>query len=132
MILGIGSDLVDCRRIEKVVQRFETRFINRVFTLQEQARVSRRTEQIAGYAKLFAIKEAVLKAIGTGLTGGIVWHDIEVFREAKQAPQAIVSGMALEFIKKQTPTGYKAHIHISVSDEWPYAQAFAIINLSPI
>lgn len=132
MILGIGNDLVDCRRIEKTMKRFGERFLNRVFTPQEQKRMSQRVNQTAGYAKLFAMKEATLKALGTGLAGGIIWHDVEIFREFENAPSVELSGAAEETIKILTPTGYAAHVHISVSDEWPYAQAFAMISATPI
>ncbi len=131
MILGIGNDLVDCRRIEKMLKRFGPRFVNRVFTPQEQKRISQRRCQAAGYAKLFAMKEAILKALGTGLANGIVWHDVEIFREFKDAPRTELFGMAQKVLKNQTPAGYIAHVHISVSDEWPYAQAFAIISATP-
>lgn len=131
MIIGIGNDLVDSRRIEKTINRFGTRFLNRVFTPQEQLRMSKRTKQSEGYAKLFAMKESILKALGTGLAKGISWHDVEIFREFQSAPSAELSGAALVQIKRQTPEGLKAQIHVSVSDEWPYAQAFAIISLIP-
>lgn len=131
MILGIGNDLVDCRRIEKTIKRFGSRFVNRVFTPQEQQRMSQRVNQTEGYAKLFAMKEAILKALGTGLAKGIVWQDVEIFREFQNAPRVELSGAAREYVKKQTPAGYTAHIHISVSDEWPYAQAFAMISATP-
>ena len=132
MILGIGNDLVDCRRIEKTMKRFGSRFLNRVFTPQEQNRMIQKSNQVAGYAKLFAMKEATLKALGTGLTKGIFWQDIEIFREFMNAPSVELSGMAKEILKKQTPEGYKAYMHISVSDEWPYAQAFAMISVKPV
>lgn len=132
MILGIGNDLVDCRRIEKTMKRFGSRFLNRVFTPQEQNRISQRSNQAAGYAKLFAMKEATLKALGTGLTKGIIWQDIEISREFMNGPYVELSGMAKEILIKQTPEGYKAYAHISVSDEWPYAQAFAMISATPI
>ena len=128
MILGIGNDLVDCRRIEKAVARFGARFVNRIFTPQEQFRVNQRVDQVAGYAKLFAMKEAILKALGTGLASGVSWHDVEIFRELNQAPRAELSGGAIKMVNAQTPEGFIAHVHISVSDEWPYAQAFAIIS----
>ena len=131
MILGIGNDLVDCRRIEKTLERFGARFVNRVFTPQEQKRINQQSNQAAGYAKLFAMKEAILKALGTGLAGGIIWHDVEIFREFKSAPRAELFGAARDVIKSQTPAGYTVHLHISVSDEWPYAQAFAIISVTP-
>ena len=132
MILGIGNDLVDCRRIEKTIKRFGTRFLSRVFTDQEQSRMNKRVDQAAGYAKLFAMKEAVLKAMGTGLARGISWHHIEIFRELNQAPQAELSGAAIKLVKTLTPEGFVPHIHVSVSDEWPYAQAFAIVSATPI
>lgn len=132
MILGIGNDMVDCRRIEKALKRFGSRFVNRVFTPQEQHRMAQRVNQVAGYAKLFAMKEAILKALGTGLAGGIGWHDIEIFREPNQAPRAELSGAAIKLLKKRTPAGFTAHVHISVSDEWPYAQAFAMISVIPL
>jgi holo-[acyl-carrier protein] synthase len=131
MILGIGNDMVDCRRIEKTMARFGSRFIHRVFTHQEQKRINQRVNQAAGYAKMFAMKEAVLKALGTGLTRGIVWHDIEIYREFNAAPCVELAGVALDILKEQTPKDHTAHIHISVSDEWPYAQAFAIVSATP-
>ncbi len=132
MILGIGNDLIDCRRIEKTLERFGARFVNRVFTSQEQERINQRADYVAGYAKLFAMKEAVLKALGTGLTSGIIWRDIEIFRESKGAPRVELAGAALKIVKNQTPEGYVPHVHISVSDEWPYAQAFAMISVTSI
>lgn len=132
MILGIGNDLVDCRRIEKTLKRFESRFLNRLFTAQEQKRIEQKFNHSAGYGKLFAMKEATLKALGTGLTKGITWHDIEIFREYENAPSVELAGVAMEILEKLTPKGHKAKIHISVSDEWPYAQAFAIISAIPI
>jgi len=132
MILGIGNDLVDCRRIEKTLKRFGSRFVDRVFTPQEQARMSQRSHQVAGYAKLFAMKEAILKALGTGLAKGIIWHDVEIFREFQKAPRVELFRAALKALKSQTPEGFTAHVHISVSDEWPYAEAFAIISLKPV
>ena len=132
MILGIGNDLVDCRRIEASINRFGNRFLNRVFTAQEQARINQRVSRAAGYANLFAMKEAVLKALGTGLAKGIVWHDVEIFRKPQQAPQVILAGKALERVKTLTPPQCMTDIHITASDEWPYAQAFAIVSIRPI
>jgi holo-[acyl-carrier protein] synthase len=131
MILGIGSDLIDCRRIEASINRFGDRFLNRVFTAQERLRINQRVERAAGYASLFAMKEAILKALGTGLAKGIAWHDIEIFREPQQAPHAALSGKALERLKSRTLAGYTAEVHITASDEWPYAQAFAIVSIKP-
>jgi holo-[acyl-carrier protein] synthase len=132
MILGVGNDLIDCRRIEASINRFGDRFLNRVFTSQECSRINQRVERVAGYASLFAMKEAILKALGTGLAKGIVWHDVEIFREPQQAPYVVLSGKALEHLKNQTLPGYKGQIHITASDEWPYAQAFAIVSIKPI
>ena len=132
MILGIGNDLVDSRRIEKTMNRFGMRFLNRVFTSQEQERISKQYNHAIGYAKLFAMKEAVLKALGTGLAGGIIWHDVEIFREFEHAPCVKLTGVALKVITKLTPKGHKASVHVSVSDEWPYAQAFAMISATSI
>jgi holo-[acyl-carrier protein] synthase len=132
MILGIGNDLVDCRRIEKTMKRFGGRFLDRVFTDQEQGRMKLKFSQPAGYGKLFAMKEAISKALGTGLTKGITWHNIEIYREFEKPPSVQLSGPAQEIISNMTPKGYKAIIHISVSDEWPYAQAFATISAIPI
>lgn len=128
MILGIGNDLVDCRRIKRTIEHYGLRFITRVYTVQEQARMNKRVDFIAGYAKLFAMKEALLKALGTGLAKNIQWLDIEIFREVGLAPCAEFSGAAWQILCQQVPSGYKAEIHLSVSDEWPYAQAFAIIS----
>jgi holo-[acyl-carrier protein] synthase len=129
MILGIGNDLVDCRRIEASINRFGNRFLNRIFTPQEQSRINQRVLRAAGYANLFAMKEAVLKALGTGLAKGIRWHDVEIFREPRQAPCVILTGKALECLEILTPPQYTADIHITASDEWPYAQAFAIVSV---
>jgi holo-[acyl-carrier protein] synthase len=132
MILGIGNDLVDCRRIEASINRFGDRFLNRVFTRQEQARINQRIQRVSGYASLFAMKEAILKALGTGLAKGIVWHDVEIFRKPQQAPYVILSGKALKHLETNTPPHCTADIHITASDEWPYAQAFAIVSIRPI
>jgi holo-[acyl-carrier protein] synthase len=132
MILGIGNDLVDCRRIEKTIAHYGSRFLNRVFTPQEQTRIDKRIDKAAGYGKLFALKESILKALGTGLAQGIHWHDIEIFRALKQPPKVVLSGAALTHLTNQTPPGHSAHIHITVSDEWPYAQAFAMISAREI
>jgi holo-[acyl-carrier protein] synthase len=131
MIVGIGNDLVDSRRIEHTINRYGKRFIDRLFTAQEQSRVTQQFHQASGYAKLFAMKEAILKALGTGLTQGILWNDIEIHREINKPPTVKLSGRAEKILQKLTPNEHLACIHISVADEWPYAQAFAIISLIP-
>ena len=94
--------------------------------------MEQRINKVTGYANLFAMKEAILKALGTGLAKGILWHDIEIIRQPQQAPQAILMGKAQERLESLTPPHHLALIHISVSDEWPYAQAFAIVSVRPI
>lgn len=131
MILGIGTDLVDCRRIEKLILKYENRFLNRIFTEEERARINIRHQRILGYAKLFAIKESVLKALGTGLAKGVTWHDITITREPWSAPQVQLKGEALLRLTSMTPPGYRPSIHVSVSDEWPYAQSFLVISGIP-
>ena len=132
MILGIGNDMIDSRRIDNALKQYGNRFINRLFTLQEQRRMNGRQDAVSGYAKLFALKEAVLKALGTGLAQGIFWRDIDIFREDGCAPRAELSGAALKILQSQTLPDHKAQVYISVSDEWPYAQAFAIISAEPL
>jgi holo-[acyl-carrier protein] synthase len=132
MILGIGNDLVDCRRIKKSIDVYGLRFTSRIFTVQEQNRMLGRVDFIAGYAKIFAMKEALLKALGTGLAQGIFWHDVEISRQPGQPPQAQFYRSALKILRNKILPGYCEDIHVSVSDEWPYAQAFAIISTRPL
>jgi holo-[acyl-carrier protein] synthase len=129
MIFGIGSDLVDIRRIEKTIQTHGQRFLNRVFTSSEQNRIESRKNHPSGYAKLFAAKEAVLKALGTGLTNGIHWTDIEVIRFPYQRPTVQLKGAAETIILSLIPENSSWIIHLSLTDEWPYAQAYAVIEV---
>ena len=132
MILGIGSDLIDCRRIERDIQRSGQKFIDRIFTPAEQNRLKQRQHQAASFAKIFAAKEAMAKALGTGIAKGISWQDIEVSRKEWSPPTINLSGVALAHLNALTPAGMQAHMHLSMTDEWPYAQAFVIISVIPL
>jgi len=133
MILGIGSDLVDIRRIDKVLDRHGERFLARVFTATEQARAERRGEgRGATYAKRFAAKEACAKALGTGLRAGVFWRDMGVVNLPSGRPTMKLTGGALERLKAITPAGHEARIDVTVTDEGPLAQAFVIISAVPL
>ncbi|MBI1250180.1 MAG: holo-ACP synthase [Alphaproteobacteria bacterium] len=129
MILGIGSDLCDIRRIEKALARFGERFELRVFTEMERARAKRRPDQrAASYAKRFAAKEACAKALGTGIRQGVYWRDMGVVNLRSGRPTMALTGGAAERLAALTPPGYVAHIHVSLTDEPPLAQSFVIIS----
>ena len=128
MILGIGSDLCDIRRIEKSIERFGDRFTHRIFTEGERARSDRRAALVPSYARRFAAKEACSKALGTGLRQGVFWRDMEVVNLASGRPTMRLSGGALERLKAMTPEGHEAVIHVSLTDDPPMAQAFVVIE----
>jgi len=133
MILGLGNDITDIRRIEKSLARFGARFENRVFTKGEQQKASGRKKAgkkivAATYAKRFAAKEACAKALGTGLRAGTFWRDMEVVNSKSGQPTMQLSGGALKRLKALTPAGMKPVIYVSLSDEYPYAQAQVIIE----
>lgn len=130
MIIGIGNDLVDCRRIQRLIEKFGDRFIARVFTPAERERIGKRTESAAGFAKIFAAKEAVLKAIGTGMTQGINWQQIEIQRNGNTPPCIVLSGMAKGHFDRLIPAPLTGNISLSLSDEWPYALAFVVVSAS--
>ena len=125
MILGIGNDLVDIRRIEGIIQRQGQKFIDRIFTKSEQNRANSRAHPMASYAKMFAAKEAFIKALGTGLAKGVTWHNAEITRNPWGPPTINVTGAALDYLMLKTAS-FK--IHLTMSDEFPYAQAFVIIE----
>ena len=131
MIVGLGSDLSDIRRVEKSLARFGERFTNRVFTDIERARSERKTDRAASYAKRFAAKEACAKALGTGIRHGVFWRDMGVANLPSGKPTMALTGGALERLKALTPEGSKAVIHVSLTDDHPYAQAFVIIEALP-
>lgn len=128
MILGIGSDLTDIRRIERAITRFEKRFLDRIFTTAEQARAEARPGRINTYAKRFAAKEACAKALGGGLWRGVSFTDIEVMNLKGGKPSIDLYGAAKSQLEALCPEGRETRIHLTMSDEPPYAQAFVVIE----
>jgi holo-[acyl-carrier protein] synthase len=131
MILGIGSDITDVRRIEKVIARHGERFIVRIFTDKERARAERKKNRIETYAKRFAAKEACAKALGTGMRGGVWWRDLGVVNLPSGRPTMQLTGGALARLQAMTPHGYEARIDLTISDEGPMAQALVVISADP-
>src|SRR5215469_11270622 len=131
MILGIGSDLIDIRRIEKTIERFGDRFLARVFTPAERARSDRRLNRAESYAKRYAAKEACSKALGTGFRRGVYWRDIGVVNLPGGRPTLALSGGALARLNALVPPGMAARIDVSLTDEPPIAQAIVIISAVP-
>jgi holo-[acyl-carrier protein] synthase len=132
MIIGIGSDLIDIRRIEKSLERHGQRFIQRIYTDLEQARSENRRARAASYAKRFAAKEACAKALGTGLAQGVFWRDMGVVNLPSGAPTMALTGGALARLDKILPKGHRAAIHLTITDDFPLAQAFVIIEALPV
>ena len=128
MILGIGSDICDIRRIEKVIERHGERFLARIFTEAERKRAERRAKSVETYAKRFAAKEACSKALGTGIRQGVWWRDMGVVNLPGGRPTMKLTGGALARLQQLTPDGYEARIDLSITDDWPLAQAFVIIS----
>jgi holo-[acyl-carrier protein] synthase len=131
MIIGIGSDLVDVRRIEKVIERHGERFLDRIFTEVERARAERRAKSAETYAKRFAAKEACAKALGTGIRSGVWWRDMGVVNLPSGRPTMALTGGALARLQAITPQGCEARIDLSITDEGPMAQAFVVITAVP-
>jgi holo-[acyl-carrier protein] synthase len=131
MILGIGSDLVDVRRIERTIERHGERFLARIFTAAERARAEGRAGRAETYAKRFAAKEACAKALGTGLRAGVFWRDIGVVNLASGRPTMRLTGGALARLNALTPAGCEARIDVSITDEGPLAQALVVISAVP-
>jgi holo-[acyl-carrier protein] synthase len=131
MILGIGSDLTDVRRIEKVIARHGERFIARIFTEKERARAERKKNRVETYAKRFAAKEACAKALGSGMRGGVWWRDMGVVNLPSGRPTMQLTGGALARLQAMTPHGYEARIDLTISDEGPMAQALVVISAVP-
>ena len=132
MIIGLGSDLIDIRRIEKVLERHGSRFTERVFTEIEQAKSDRRQQRAASYAKRFAAKEACAKALGTGLYQGVFWRDMGVVNLPSGQPTMVLTGGAAERLARMLPPGHVASIHLTITDDFPLAQAFVIIEALPV
>ncbi|MCA3368423.1 MAG: holo-ACP synthase [Roseomonas sp.] len=134
MIIGIGSDILDIRRIERTIERHGERFLERIFTTAERAKAEKRTERIraATYAKRFAAKEAASKALGTGFRAGVFWRDLGVVNLPSGQPTLRLTGGAAERLKAITPTGHGAVIALTMTDEFPYAQAMVVITAVPL
>ena len=132
MILGIGTDLANIERIQNTLDRFGDRFRNRVFTDTEQAKAERRRDTAGTYAKRWAAKEACSKALGTGLRMGIAWKDMSVTNLRTGQPVMHVTGWAAERLAEMTPDGYEAVIHVTLTDDHPWAQAFVVIEARPL
>ena len=131
MIIGIGSDLCDIRRIDEAIERFGERFLNRCFTQIERNKSEKRAERAASYAKRFAAKEACAKALGTGIRRGVFWRDMGVVNQRGGQPTMALSGGAQERLAAITPAGQKVVIHLTITDEFPLAQAFVVIEAVP-
>ena len=131
MILGTGNDLIDITRIEKTLARHGERFIARVFTAIEIRKSERRQQRAASYAKRFAAKEACAKALGTGLSQGVFWRDMGVVNLPSGKPTMALTGGAAERLQTLVPAGHKAVIHLTITDEFPIAQAYVIIEAVP-
>ncbi len=132
MILGIGTDLANIDRIQGTLDRFGDRFRNRVFTELEQAKAERRADAAGTYAKRWAAKEACSKALGTGLRMGIAWKDMAVSNLHTGQPVMQVTGWAAERLSDMTPDGHEAIIHVTLTDDHPWAQAFVVIEARPL
>lgn len=132
MILGIGNDLIDIRRIEKSLERFGDRFTTRVFTELEQTKSDRRAQRAASYAKRFAAKEACAKALGTGVPRkGVHWRDLGVINLPSGKPTMALTGGAAERLRELTPKGMTVQVDLTITDDFPLAQAIVIISAVP-
>ena len=132
MIIGIGSDMVDIKRIEQSIERYGDRFLNRIFTETERAKSDRRAARAASYAKRFAAKEACSKALGTGLHQGVFWRDMGVVNLPTGQPTMQLTGGAAARLKQLLPANHEAQILITITDDYPLAQAFVIISAVPV
>jgi len=131
MIIGIGSDLIDIRRVEKTLERFGERFTNRCFTEIERAKSDRRRLRAASYAKRYAAKEACSKALGTGFRKGVFWRDLGVINLPGGKPTMQLTGGALKRLESMTPKGMEIQIDLTITDEPPIAEAMVIISAIP-
>ncbi|MCX8569552.1 MULTISPECIES: holo-ACP synthase [Hyphomicrobiales] len=132
MIIGIGSDLIDIRRIEESIERHGERFIKRIFTEAEQERAEGRRGRVASYAKRFAAKEACAKALGCGIAEGVFWTEMGVVNRPGGQPTMELTGGAAARLAKITPAGHYAVVHLTITDDFPLAQAFVIIEAMPV
>jgi holo-[acyl-carrier protein] synthase len=131
MILGIGNDIIDIRRVEKSIERWGERFLSRVFTDVERTKSDRRAQRAASYAKRFAAKEACAKALGTGLNAGVFWRDMGVVNLQSGKPTLKLTGGALKRLQAITPPGMVVQIDLTITDDFPQAQAIVIISANP-
>lgn len=128
MIVGIGNDIIDIRRIEKSLERFGSRFTDRIFTDVEKAKSNKRNQRAASYAKRFAAKEACSKALGTGIRQGVFWRDMGVVNLKSGAPTVELTNGAHKRLMAMVPEGTEPRIHLTITDDYPMAQAFVIIE----
>lgn len=131
MILGIGNDIIDIRRIEKTLETYGDRFVQRIFTQTEQSRSNGRAQRAASFAKRFAAKEACSKALGTGISQGVFWRDMGVDNLESGQPTMKLTGAAGRHLSSITPDGHQPIIHLTITDDFPMAQAFVIISAQP-
>lgn len=132
MILGLGNDVIDIRRIEETLTRFGPRFIDRIFTDVEIAKSEKRAQRAASYAKRFAAKEACSKALGTGFRKGVFWKDMGVVNEPSGKPTIVLTGGARDQLDSLVPPGHKPRIHLTITDDFPYAHAVVMIEALPV
>jgi holo-[acyl-carrier protein] synthase len=132
MIIGIGNDTIDIRRVQKVIDRHGERFTERIFTETEQRKSDRRRLRAASYAKRFAAKEACAKALGTGMRRGVFWRDMGVVNLQGGQPTMELTGGAAKRLAALTPSGYRPVIHVTITDDFPLAQAFVVIEAIPV
>jgi holo-[acyl-carrier protein] synthase len=131
MIIGIGNDVIDIRRIEETLARYGERFVNRIFTEVEIRKSEKRAARAASYAKRFAAKEACSKALGTGFRAGTFWKDMGVVNEPSGKPTMVLTGGARAHLDRLTPPGHTVRIHVTITDDFPYAHALVMIEALP-
>jgi holo-[acyl-carrier protein] synthase len=131
MIIGIGNDIIDIRRVAKTLDKYGHRFIARIFTEAEIGKSERRRERAASYAKRFAAKEACAKALGTGMASGVFWRDMGVVNLASGKPTMALTGGAADNLARLLPPGHRAEIHLTITDDFPLAQALVVIEAVP-
>ena len=128
MIIGIGNDVIDIRRIEETLEKYGDRFVQRIFTEIEIRKSEKRAQRAASYAKRFAAKEACSKALGTGFRAGVFWKDMGVVNEPSGKPTMKLTGGAKAHLDRITPAGHQVRIHVTITDDFPYAHAFVLIE----
>ena len=132
MVIGMGGDLIDIRRVERTLDRFGERFVKRIFTELERSNSESRANRAASYARRFAAKEACAKALGTGFREGVFWRDLGVYNLPSGKPALELTGGARTRLEELTPDGMRAHIELTITDEPPLAQAIVLISARPV